>query len=93
MSGYQTYTFLIQVRNARGAWGNLIDPHSGTPLQGTFGTVATTEEGFTDAARRILGRFDGLSLKRRVAFFEGKRLDEKLSTEDVFRIITDDEVG
>ncbi|MFJ8853468.1 hypothetical protein [Streptomyces sp. NPDC102437] len=93
MSGYATYTFLIQVRNASGEWGNLLDPHSGAPMQGTLGTVATTEEGFADAARRILERFSGIRLKRRVAFFEGNRLDEKLLVEEVFRIVIDDEIA
>jgi hypothetical protein len=93
MSGYKTYTFLIQFRNASGEWSNLIDPHSGDLMKGTIGTVATTEEGFADAAKRILGRFNGISLKRRVAFFEGNRLDEKLLAEGVFRIVTDDETA
>lgn len=92
MPDYQTYTFLIQVQNLEGNWGSLLEPHTGVPLQGTHGVVATTLEGFDDAAGRILRRFADLSLKRRVVFFEGSRLNETLLAQEAFTIVTEDQV-
>ena len=85
------YTYLLQVLPKRGRdWANLLEPHTGTPVDGCFGAIEVPDGGLSDAASSIMDRFSGIELKRRVAFWEGRRLNEPLYSNDIFRIIYDD---
>lgn len=85
------YTFLLQVLpRGGGKWANLLEPRSGTPLEGTFGIVEVPEGGLPDAARQVLQRLSGIKLRRRVCFWEGRRANEKLYSSEVFLAVYDD---
>ena len=82
------YTYLLQILPKRGrGWANLLEPRTGTPMDGTFGAIEVPDGGLPDAASTILARFSGMELERRVAFWEGRRVNEPLYSNDVFRII------
>ncbi|MGX1675192.1 hypothetical protein [Streptomyces sp. NPDC055400] len=85
------YTYLLQVHpKGGGNWANLLEPRSGSPVDGTFGTVDVPESGLSDAATDKMNRFSGMGLKLRVAFWEGRKVNERLYSNEVFRLIYDD---
>ncbi|MFD4941361.1 hypothetical protein ACFWNT_02210 [Streptomyces sp. NPDC058409] len=81
-----TYTYLLQILANNGVWSIIRDPHSGNLIEGSLGAVAAPEEMLPDIAQEIIKRFDSISLKRRVVFFEGDRTKQKLTTEDVYGV-------
>jgi hypothetical protein len=85
------YTYLLQIL-PKGSenWANLLEPRTGALLDGTFGVVQVGDEGLSHAAREIMGPFAGMGLRRRVAFWEGRRVNEKLYGSEVFRMVFDD---
>jgi hypothetical protein len=58
-------------------------------VDGCFGAVEVPEGGLPEAASHIMARFGSMDLKRRVAFWEGRRLNEVLYSSDLFCIIDD----
>ncbi|MFB7270720.1 hypothetical protein [Streptomyces sp. NPDC056244] len=86
-----TYTYLLQVQpKGGGNWANLLEPRTGTPIDGTFGTVDVPESGLPDAATKKMARFSDIGLKRRVTFWEGRRVNERLYSNEFFCVIYDD---
>jgi hypothetical protein len=85
------YTYLMQVLpKGREYWGNLLEPRTGAPADGTFGVVEAEESGLPSAAKKIMERWSGVSLPLRVSFWEGRRVNEKLYTSEVLRMVYGD---
>jgi hypothetical protein len=89
-AGMPVYTYLLQVLPSGGNWANLLEPRTGTPMDGTFGVVDVPESGLPDVAKKIMKRLSSSGLRLRVAFWEGRRVNEKLYTSEVFRTVYDD---
>jgi hypothetical protein len=86
------YTYLLQVLTKGGErWANLLEPRTGAPIDGTFGIVEVPESGLAGAAREAMKPFSSLGLRRRVAFWEGRRLNEVLHPSEVLLIVHDDD--
>ncbi|MFD4348893.1 hypothetical protein ACFWQ6_29130 [Streptomyces coelicoflavus] len=85
------YTYLLQVHpRGGGNWANLLEPRSGSPVDGTFGTVDVLVNGLSAVAAEKMNRFSDMGLKMRVAFWEGRKVNERLYSNEVFRLIYDD---
>jgi hypothetical protein len=85
------YTYLMQVLpKGREGWGNLLEPRTGAPAAGTFGVVEADESGLPRVAEKIMERLSGIGLPLRVSFWEGRRVNEKLYTSEVFRMVYGD---
>jgi hypothetical protein len=86
------YTYLLQVLpRGGGNWANLLEPHTGTPVDGTLGTVDVAETGLLRAARKIMQPYSDIQLRLRVSFWEGRKVNEKLYANEVFRTVYDDD--
>jgi hypothetical protein len=85
------YTYLLQVLPQGGEkWANLLEPRTGTPLDGTFGVVEVPESSVPGIAKDIMTGFAGMGLRLRVSFWVGRRVNDKLYASEVFRTVHDD---
>ncbi|UUU43373.1 hypothetical protein [Streptomyces sp. NBC_00162] len=84
-----TYTYLMQILARDGGWGILRDPHSGHVIEGSFGAVTAPKDMLPDIAQEVMEKFNRFRLKRRVAFFEGDRTKQKLTTDDVYGVVSE----
>lgn len=82
-----TYTYLLQILAANGAWSLILDPHTGKPADGALGAVSAPAELLPGIAQDVIDRFGGMPHRRRVVFFEGDRTQQKLTTDDVYGIV------
>jgi hypothetical protein len=86
-----TYTYLLQIQPLNGTnWATLLEPRTRTLADGTIGTVTAEPAELDEFALNLTKAYADTGLRRRVVFFEGNRLNEKLYTKDVFCIINDD---
>lgn len=85
------YTYLLQLLpERRETWATLLEPRTGTLVDGTFGVIDVPESTLSELATRIMAPYSGTKLRLRVAFWQGGRPNERLYSSDVFRVIYDD---
>lgn len=85
------YTYLLQVLpEGGGNWATLLEPCTGTPVDGSLGTMDVPESGLLGVAREVMKPYSSIGLRLRVSFWEGRRLNEKLYKSEVFCMIYDD---
>jgi hypothetical protein len=85
------YTYLMEIHPKSGDnWARLLEPRTGTVVDGTFGVVEVKESGLPRAAEKIMKGWASTGLRLRVSFWEGRRVNEKLYASEVCQRIYDD---
>ena len=86
-----TYTYLLQVLpRGGGSWATLREPRTGASLSGTFGVLEAAESGLPDAAMAVMDHYRKMELKLRISFWKGRRLNERLYTNEISCMVYDD---